>query len=125
MPHIIIEHSKNILEKESLEIGRKIQKIMAGIVEGNFDPDQCKIRCLAYQNYIVGLEKNDENFIHISIKILSGREVAIRKKLALETFEYAKKFYQDLKLPQKRCDISVDVIEVDREVYQKITIELS
>ncbi len=123
MPHIIIEHSKNIFEKESLEIGREIQKIMSSISEGNFDPDQCKIRCLAYQNYIVGLEKNDENFIHISIKILSGREVAIRNKLALQTFEYAKNFYRELKLPQKRCDISVDIIEVDREVYQKITLE--
>jgi 5-carboxymethyl-2-hydroxymuconate isomerase len=123
MPHIIIEHSKNIFEKESLEIGREIQKIMSSISEGNFDPDQCKIRCLAYQNYIVGLEKNDENFIHISIKILSGREVAIRNKLALQTFEYAKNFYKNLQLPQKRCDISVDVIEVDREVYQKITLE--
>ncbi len=121
MPHIIIEHSTNIFEKESLEIGREIQKIMSSISEGNFDPDHCKIRAIAYQNYIVGLEKNDENFIHISIKILSGREVAIRKKLALQTFEYAKNFYKNLNLPQKRCDISVDIIEVDREVYQKIT----
>ena len=123
MPHIIIEHSKNIFEKESLEIGREIQKIMSSIVEGNFDPNQCKIRAIAYQNYIVGLEKNDENFIHISIKILSGREVAIRKKLALQTLEYTKNFYKNLNLLQKRCDISVDVIEVDREVYQKITFE--
>lgn len=121
MPHIIIEHSKNILEKESLEIGREIQRIMARISEGNFDPDQCKIRCIAYQNYLVGLEKNNENFIHISIKILSGRDVVIRKKLAIATFEYVKNFYKNLKLSQKRCDISVDVIEVDREVYQKIT----
>ncbi|GDX36325.1 hypothetical protein LBMAG18_08360 [Alphaproteobacteria bacterium] len=121
MPHIIIEHSKNILEKKSLEIGREIQKIMARISEGNFDPDQCKIRCIAYQNYLVGLEKNNENFIHISIKILSGRDIAIRKKLAIATFEYVKNFYKSLKLSQKRCDISVDVIEVDREVYQKIT----
>ena len=96
---------------------------MSSISEGNFDPDQCKIRAIAYQNYIVGLEKNDENFIHISIKILSGREVAIRKKLALQTLEYTKNFYKNLNLPKKRCDISVDVIEVDREVYQKITFE--
>ena len=57
MPHIIIEHSTNIFEKESLEIGREIQKIMSSISEGNFDPDHCKIRAIAYQNYIVGLEK--------------------------------------------------------------------
>ena len=42
-----------------------------------------------------------------------------RRKLI--DFEYVKNFYKNLKLSQKRCDISVDVIEVDREVYQKIT----
>ena len=46
MPHIIIETSKNILARESLKIGQEIQQIMKKIVEGNFDPDQCKIRVI-------------------------------------------------------------------------------
>jgi 5-carboxymethyl-2-hydroxymuconate isomerase len=123
MPHIIIEISKNISTQESLKIGQEIQQIMAKIVEGNFDPDQCKIRVINYENYIVGLEKNDENFIHISIKILAGRVVEIRQKLASQSFEFVNNFYKNLKLPQKRCDISVDIIEMDRETYQKITIK--
>ena len=123
MPHIIIETSKNISTQESLKIGQEIQQIMAKIVEGNFDPDQCKIRVIAYENYIVGLEKNDENFMHISIKILAGRAVEIRQKLASQSFEFANIFYKNLKLSQKRCDISVDIIEMDRETYQKITIK--
>jgi len=123
MPHIIIEHSKNIFEKNLLKVGQEIQKIMADISEGNFDPDQVKIRCIQYQNYIVGLEKSDENFIHISIKILSGRSLEIRKKLSLQTFEIVKSFYENLNSPQKRCDISVDIIEMERDVYKKITIK--
>ena len=123
MPHIIIETSKNISTQESLKIGQEIQQIMAKIVEGNFDPDQCKIRVIAYENYIVGLEKNSENFMHISIKILAGRAVEVRQKLASQSFEFTNNFYKNLKLPQKRCDISVDIIEMDRETYQKITIK--
>jgi 5-carboxymethyl-2-hydroxymuconate isomerase len=123
MPHIIIETSKNILASESLKIGQEIQQIMKKIVEGNFDPDQCKIRVINYENYIVGLEENDENFIHISIKILAGRAVEVRQKLASQSFEFVNNFYKNLKLSQKRCDISIDIIEMNRETYQKITLK--
>ena len=123
MPHIIIETSKNILASESLKIGQEIQQIMKKIVEGNFDPDQCKIRVINYENYIVGLEENDENFIHISIKILAGRAVEVRQKLASQSFQFVNNFYKNLKLSQKRCDISVDIIEMNRETYQKITLK--
>jgi len=123
MPHIIIETSKNILASESLKIGQEIQQIMKKIVEGNFDPDQCKIRVINYENYIVGLEENDENFIHISIKILAGRSVEVRQKMALQSFEFVNNFYKNLKLSQKRCDISIDIIEMNRETYQKITLK--
>ena len=123
MPHIIIETSKNILASESLKIGQEIQQIMKKIVEGNFDPDQCKIRVINYENYFVGLEENDENFIHISIKILAGRAVEVRQKLASQSFEFVNNFYKNLKLSQKRCDISIDIIEMNRETYQKITLK--
>ena len=123
MPHIIIETSKNILASESLKIGQEIQQIMKKIIEGNFDPDQCKIRVINYENYIVGLEENHENFIHISIKILVGRAVEVRQKLALQSFEFVNNFYKNLKLSQKRCDISIDIIEMNRETYQKITLK--
>jgi 5-carboxymethyl-2-hydroxymuconate isomerase len=123
MPHIIIETSKNILASESLKIGQEIQQIMKKIVEGNFDPDQCKIRVINYENYIVGLEENEENFIHISIKILAGRAVEVRQKLASRSFEFVNNFYKNLKLSQKRCDISIDIIEMNRETYQKITLK--
>ena len=123
MPHIIIETSKNIFSKDSLKIGQEIQQIMAKIVEGKFDPDQCKIRVINYENYQVGLEENDENFMHISIKILAGRAVEVRQKLASQSFEFVNNFYKNLKLSQKRCDISIDIIEMNRETYQKITLK--
>ena len=112
MPHIIIETSKNILASESLKIGQEIQQIMKKIVEGNFDPDQCKIRVINYANYIV-----------VSIKILAGRAVEVRQKLASQSFEFVNNFYKNLKLSQKRCDISIDIIEMNRETYQKITLK--
>ncbi len=123
MPHIVIEHSKDI-EKNSIKaLHLEIKKIMNSLVEGNFDPDQCKCRAISFDEYFVGLpDQSNSSFIHITIKILSGRTPEVRKKLAQMSGDFAQKIFEDLKLPSARCDISVDVVEMDRDSYKKIRI---
>ncbi len=121
MPHIIIEHSQYFDENKILIIGKNIQKIMGDMPFANIDPDQCKIRGISYQNYQVGLAKNAD-FIHVSIKILTGRSNEVRKDLSGQVFDWLTKYYQENLTRHYRCDISVDVIEMDRETYKKITV---
>jgi len=158
MPHLIIEHSSDIKKSAIKTLGSEVQSIMASITEGNFDPDQCKVRDYSFDEYLVGkIDQSKSSFIHITIKILSGRTVEARKKLSEKTMLAAKKLYSELSvepnakdqlvaigseiaesltgIPQphlitqnsdlagKRCDISVDIVEMDREVYQKVRIE--
>jgi 5-carboxymethyl-2-hydroxymuconate isomerase len=131
---------------------------MASITEGNFDPDQCKCRSFSFDEYLVGKpNQTKSSFIHVTIKILAGRTVVARKKLAEKTMHAAKNLFAELisspsekdqivaigtelaetvaGIPQphipvknshfigKRCDISVDIVEMDKEVYQKVRIE--
>lgn len=124
MPHLIIEHSSDIQCPFISSLYRDIQEIMLSIKEGDFDPDQCKARVCSFDKYLVGNHsRSTSSFFHISIKILSGRSIEIRKKLAQKTLESAKSFLSKQNLSYKRCDISVDIIEMDREAYQKIQIE--
>ncbi|MBM3590818.1 MAG: hypothetical protein FJX30_05570 [Alphaproteobacteria bacterium] len=123
MPHIIIEHSKAFDDSSMINIGSQIQKIMANIAHGNFDADQCKIRAISYQQFKVGLEKHNTNFIHISIKILAGRALEIRQQLAQKTFDLVEDFYRNQDNLNLRCDISIDIVEMDRDCYKKITIK--
>lgn len=122
MPHIIIEHSDNIAPQPIIAIAKEIKKIMAAITEGNFDPDQCKMRSMSYANYQVGNYEDRATFIHVSIKILSQRPLEIRQKLADQVYNMVYESYQKLKKHESRCDISVDIIEMQRETYRKITI---
>lgn len=122
MPHIIIEHSIDFSTKEILELANQIQKSCFEIKEGNFDYDQFKIRSLSYNNFGVGNDGSNANFIHISIKILAGRSLEIKKKLSENSFKLLQNFQQNSGLNHKRCDISMDIIEMDRELYQKQTI---
>ncbi len=123
MPHITLEYSPNFLPKYIMNIGAEIQNIMRNINLANFDVDQCKIRSIPYQNFIVGLDENRANFIHISIKILAGRSLEIRKELSKKVFDYVVESYEKNSNNQSRTDISVDIIEMDRDCYNKITIK--
>lgn len=158
MPHLIIEHSFNIKKSAIRSLEQEIQNIMASITEGNFDPDQCKTRSNSFDEYFVGKpDQTTSSFLHITIKILSGRTLETRKKLAEKVVNFSKDFFEKLEftptatdqiiatvgqladavtgiphvqmpmrhadLSDKRCDISVDIVEMDRETYQKIRIE--
>jgi 5-carboxymethyl-2-hydroxymuconate isomerase len=124
MPHLIIEHSANISKSSIINLQKNIQNIMS-VVEGNFDPDQCKARALSFDDYLVGLtDQTTSSFIHITLKVLTGRTVQIRKNLAEKILEFSREFLFDLKLLGKRHEISVDIVEMERETYQKFVVEL-
>ena len=155
MPHIIIEHSSDISKNSILDLQKEIQNILASITEGNFDIDQCKARNHAFDEYLVGKSDQDTaSFLHITIKILAGRTLEARQKLAEAVMSFSKKFFEKLafsptltdqitatvsqigevisgipnaqlplqnhNLAGKRCDISVDIVEMAKETYQKI-----
>lgn len=123
MPHIIVEHSKDIEKNSVKELQVEIKKIMNSLIEGNFDPDQCKCRAISFDEYFVGQpDQSTSSFIHITIKILSGRTLEVRKKLAQMSGDFAQKIFEELKLPSTRCDISVDIVEMDRDSYKKIRV---
>ena len=123
MPHLIIEHSGNIKRRSVAALENKIQEIMHA-QEGNFDADQCKCRSFSFDEYFVGrIDESESSFIHITLKVLTGRSVEVRKNLSQKIMEFVQKFYEELKLPTKRCDLSVDIVEMEKETYQKIRVE--
>ena len=123
MPHLIIEHSANIPKNSIKSLEEEIQDTMNS-VEGNFDADQCKARAISFDDYLVGRpDQSTSSFIHITLKALSGRSVEVRKNLSVKIAEFTNKFFIDLNLGSKRCDISVDIVEMNRETYKKIRIE--
>lgn len=110
MPHIIIEHGHHISTPHALSIGSSIRDLMGEL--GDFDPNQCKIRTLLFSEYFVGM-KNQEtsSFIHVTIKILS-RPLPLRQALGNSVFNHIKKLHP-------LCDLSIDIIEMDRDTYKK------
>ena len=125
MPHLTIEHSFEIESNLKESLASTIIEIFANQKEGGFDADQCKIRFSIFDQYLVGyLNQDKADFIHLTVKIMQGRTQEIKNKLAIDLFSLLQDFFKDSiknnKIQNKsRCDISVDIVDMDKFSYQK------
>ena len=108
MPHCIIEYSDTLNAKP----------ILTAVFEGAqrsdlFEPGgtDIKVRAQPYQQHISGAEHH--HFIHVQLRILSGRNLAQKQHLSQCVLE------QLLKLDLISCSHTVEVIDIDRASYAK------
>jgi 5-carboxymethyl-2-hydroxymuconate isomerase len=72
MPHLIIEHSHNLIEKQNLTgLLAQCHQLLAELLPT--DINNCKSRVLAYEEYQVGNGDTNNAFVHFNLKILAGR----------------------------------------------------
>jgi len=117
MPHIIVEHSSDISSSSVNNFLSEIQKILVSVHEGNFALEGCKSRAISFSEYFVGTsnEKNS-SFLHITIKILAGRSVEIKKSVAAKVAQFAQEFLRDQHL-KTRIELSVDIVDMNKDAY--------
>jgi 5-carboxymethyl-2-hydroxymuconate isomerase len=122
MPHIVVEHSFPIEESKLkgllLDLNQNVSK-----EEGGFDINQCKSRSVFCPHFVVADGLSDADFIHITIRIMSGRSQEIRKKLAQNILQNTQNFICKNNLAKNQIKLSLDISEMDKEIYQKTIID--
>ena len=113
MPHCIVEYSNEI--EKSVEPAQLINAVYQGALKSDlFEDEDIKTRSIAFENYQSGSIK--KAFVHVTVKILSGRNSEQKKKLA------------NLILSQLRMIdfpstlLTVEVVEIEKESYAKVMI---
>ena len=109
MPHCVIEHSDNI------DGNTLIAKVYKGaLASGLFQAEgsDIKVRALPYANYQTG--NVDISFVHVTLKILSGRNTEQKSMLSRLVLGQLKE------LTLSQCSISVEVSDIDRDSYAKV-----
>jgi 5-carboxymethyl-2-hydroxymuconate isomerase len=109
MPHCVVEHSIN-LDSDLL-----VQKVFLGALStGLFEPDggYIKVRAIGYSSYMTGTKKSD--FIHVALKIRSGRTPEQKLGLSSAVIE------ELVALAYNDVSITIEVVGMDRESYRKI-----
>ncbi|MGY8873142.1 MAG: 5-carboxymethyl-2-hydroxymuconate Delta-isomerase [Pseudomonadales bacterium] len=110
MPHCIIEYSEGL--EASTDPTHLINAVFQGALSSTlFTESDIKTRALCYKHYQTGSKQ--EEFVHVSLKILSGRTIEQRHNLS----ETVLKGLQTLELSD--VSLTVEVCNMEKSSYAK------
>ena len=110
MPHCIIEYSKEI--EKYVEPIKIIHAVYQGALKSElFEDDDIKTRSFAFDSYQSGSIKRA--FVHVTAKILSGRNIEQKRKLSESIMSQLKKIDFQLTL------LTVEIVEIEKESYSR------
>jgi len=111
MPHCIIEYAKDI--EKSVKPQQMLKAVFQGASQSQlFSKDtDIKTRAIAYDHYQIADKKVD--FVHVTIKILSGRTLVQRQHLSsLVLSELVALNFSD-------SSLTIEIVDIDKDSYEK------
>lgn len=112
MPHCTIEYSAPISQQVSEN--DLMKAVFDGALAANlFDEKSIKCRTQCYQSYLSVADQS--NFVHVTIKIMSGRNFEQKNVLSQSVLLYL----QDLNMTD--LSITVDIGDLESKCYAKAT----
>jgi 5-carboxymethyl-2-hydroxymuconate isomerase len=119
MPHITLEYSANVDQDIAFpqlfaEIHQTLSRV-AGIAVAN-----CKSRAVRRDVHFVAQGTGEEAFVHVEIRLLAGREPALRQEIGQRTLEILQNHFAR-SLARWQLQITVELVEMDAANYFKAT----
>lgn len=113
MPHCIVEYAKEV--EQTLAIKELVSLVHHSVfASGLFEESSIKTRAIEYTHYQAGL--SDMPFIHITLKILHGRNHQQKKDLTSLVLDKLSE------VVQSPISLSVEVIDIEKVSYKKSVI---
>lgn len=110
MPHCIIEYTRDVEDKVDI---KNLLDVAFDAVDGSgfFDKAAIKGRAIGFDIYKSGQDRDD--YIHVKLRILSGRTTDQKKQLSKHILNALVPHVGDTK------SLSVEIIDMDIESYVK------
>lgn len=110
MPHITFEYTENLLEKNNLTPAMEgISSILVESLPASLA--SCKSRIILLENYLIGDGDHLNAFIHLGVKIKSGRTDEVKSKTAQKLLDHLVSYFKQ-SLAEKNLSISVEIAEI-------------
>lgn len=110
MPHIIVEHSaQTIRDKEGLV--KDLHQALA--TYDTITIASIKTRCIAVYPCVVGNDDTPNLMVHITLKLMPGRDDDLKTKMAQNLVTTAQKYVD------KTVSVTAEVTELHAASYQK------
>ena len=119
MPHVFLEYTPNLTE---FDVDKALLRINHALVaSGQFGAEfDIKSRAMELGAFRVGTALGERGFVHVKLALLSGRSAQIKKQLS-ESLLAGLKDLGDW--PEGiEVQLSVEVVDLDRESYAKVAI---
>ncbi len=92
MPHITLEYSSNILEKNNLKpLFSSIHQILTEALPTKLEA--CKSRAIKYEEFYLADGSENNAFLHLNIKVMKGRSVELINSIALKITSLLKEYF--------------------------------
>tara|TARA_R110000850_G_scaffold277144_3_gene424065 strand:+ start:30202 stop:30624 length:423 start_codon:yes stop_codon:yes gene_type:complete len=118
MPHIVIEYTPNLTD---LPFNAMLDAVTRRLAESTEVQDEAdlKARVVRADHFRVGLEDSGRGFIHITIRIMAGRNTQAKQDFSQRVtdgmLEHMPKFGEEMTV-----HLSVEVVDIERESYRKV-----
>jgi|TARA_Y100000389_G_scaffold38141_1_gene32443 5-carboxymethyl-2-hydroxymuconate isomerase len=112
MPHIVLEYSSNIIEKDkkfSQTLFPKIHQLLIDDLNANIAA--CKSRAIKFDDFYLA-DGSEKSFIFFEIKILPGRTKDKIEVFSKNLLELVKKYFFS-SVEKKNLAISVNIVEME------------
>ncbi len=113
VPHCIVEYSSGLEERVS-PLMRVVEVFQGALDSDLFNVHDIKSRAIAYENHKAGSGVSD--FVHVTVKILSGRTAQQRGMLSATLLSRLKG------LNLLSVSLSVEVVDMERETYANVVL---
>lgn len=111
MPHFIAEYSANL--QDSVDFQDLFQQVNDFLGNtGVFPLGGIRSRAIRLDQYRVADGKHDYAFVHMTLKVGSGRDLETRQKVATELFALIEQFFLPLKA-ERLLAVSFEMTELD------------
>jgi 5-carboxymethyl-2-hydroxymuconate isomerase len=118
MPHLVLEYSNDLVEP--IDHPALLAALHAALDRlGIFKPEDIKSRVVAHERYRIGAGEPGQLFFHLTVSIMKGRDLAIRKQIGAELLEVLRRGVGQ-NWEARRSDLTVEVREMERESYAKV-----
>lgn len=117
MPHFIAEYSANLEDVADFpSLFEKVHKVLGD--SGVFPLGGIRSRAIRMDIFRMADAKHDYAFVHMTLKVGAGRDLATRKKVADELFETIKQHFADLQA-KRLLALSFEMQELNADLNYK------
>ncbi|MBL4803793.1 MAG: hypothetical protein JKY71_02920 [Alphaproteobacteria bacterium] len=113
MPHILVEYTDTLTSVDMPQLLVDLHNDLAE--KDTINIQAIKTRAVPVQYSIVGDASQADNFIHITLKLLPGRDDDLKKQMAQGLHDAARKTH----VRDQNISLSVEVAELHAESYVK------